>query len=71
MAPVHAGSRDFFTEANVMADTTVCAHAGCHCNVPQERAAKNNQYCSDYCEQHRAESGAKAHACGCGHPGCQ
>jgi hypothetical protein len=54
-----------------MADTTVCAHEGCHCNVSQERAAKNNQYCSDYCEQHRAESGAKGQGCGCEHPGCK
>ena len=54
-----------------MASTTACAHQGCHCNVPEERAARGNQYCSDYCEQHSALPPHKAHACGCGCPSCK
>jgi hypothetical protein len=54
-----------------MATTTTCAHPGCHCTVPPERAAKNNRYCSDYCEQHSAQAAHQEHACACGHASCK
>jgi len=54
-----------------MAQSSQCAHAGCKCNIPQERAAQHNPYCSDYCQQHSATAGHQAHNCACGHPACK
>jgi hypothetical protein len=54
-----------------MAQSSSCAHEGCRCNVPEDRAARSNRYCSDYCEKHSAEPAHQAHQCACGHSGCQ
>jgi hypothetical protein len=42
-----------------------CRHEGCTCLVEA-----GQEFCSDYCRDHAAETGHGTHACGCGHPGC-
>ncbi len=54
-----------------MTQQTHCTHEGCKCAIPQDRAATNNRYCSEYCEQHSSVSDHQAHTCSCGHTGCQ
>jgi len=46
-----------------------CAHEGCTCDVPTERAARGDRFCSDYCQLHAVD--APEGSCGCGHPGCK
>lgn len=53
-----------------MAEQSRCGHEGCNCDVPRERAARGDQFCSDYCAQHGGKTGHVAHACGCGHAAC-
>ncbi|HEU4409952.1 MAG TPA: hypothetical protein VFS43_32155 [Polyangiaceae bacterium] len=48
-----------------------CAHEGCTCDVPTERAARGDRYCSDYCQQHATEAPEVGRDdCGCRHPDC-
>ena len=42
-----------------------CGHEGCNCE------AGENGFCSEYCQRHGTHEGHEAHACGCGHPGCE
>jgi hypothetical protein len=53
-----------------MTESTQCKHEGCNCDVPKERAATGEGYCSDYCKKHGEKHDHVAHACGCGHPSC-
>jgi hypothetical protein len=53
-----------------MAEQPTCAHEGCNCEVPKERAAKGDAYCSDYCAKHSEHEEHAAHQCGCGHMPC-
>ncbi|MEO6417778.1 MAG: metallothionein [Polyangiaceae bacterium] len=53
-----------------MAETSACKHEGCSCEVPKERAATGDAYCSDYCAKHSGSPGHAAHDCSCGHPNC-
>lgn len=48
-----------------------CAHEGCTCNVPTERAVQGDRYCSDYCQLHATEAPERGGDCGCRHPGCR
>ena len=48
-----------------------CAHEGCTCEVPTERASRGDRYCSDYCELHANEAPDEGRDdCGCRHPDC-
>lgn len=42
-----------------------CQHAGCMCEV-----VEGEQFCSDYCRGHAAETGHGEHVCECGHAAC-
>jgi hypothetical protein len=42
----------------------MCGHEGCACQ------ADESGYCSEYCAKHGSHEGHVAHACDCGHPGC-
>ena len=42
-----------------------CAHEGCTCTT-----AREDGYCSDYCATQESPAGDAAHACQCGHAGC-
>lgn len=48
-----------------------CAHEGCTCNVPNERAVQGDRYCSDYCQLHANEAPEGDLDCGCKHDGCR
>ncbi len=54
----------------VMGEQGICAHEGCHCRVPAERAQRGETFCSDYCAKHGAHEQHTAHDCGCGHGAC-
>lgn len=41
-----------------------CGHEGCKCE------AREDGYCSDYCQEHGSHEGHVAHACNCGHNNC-
>ena len=53
-----------------MVEQGECKHPGCHCPVPKDRAARGDEYCSDYCAGHGGQAGHAEHACGCGHAKC-
>jgi hypothetical protein len=41
-----------------------CGHEGCDCG------AREDGFCSDYCQEHATKEGHQAHECSCGHDGC-
>ena len=43
-----------------------CGHEGCTCQVEQ-----SGDFCSEHCRERAGDTGHGAHACECGHPGCQ
>ena len=46
-----------------MAESQLCAHEGCFCEVPE-----NEEYCSEHCSKAAAEG--QDEACACGHEAC-
>jgi len=53
-----------------MAQSNKCAHPGCSCAVPNDRVARGNAFCSDYCERHGSDQAHEPHECSCGHTAC-
>ena len=53
-----------------MAQANKCAHPGCQCSVPDDRASRGNDFCSDYCERYGSDQAHTPHQCGCGHAAC-
>ncbi|HZS38064.1 MAG TPA: metallothionein [Polyangia bacterium] len=47
-----------------------CAHEGCDCPVPTERANRGDKFCSEFCSQKTPSQAQGRDDCGCGHPSC-
>jgi hypothetical protein len=47
-----------------------CAHEGCDCPVPTERANRGDPFCSEFCAERKPSQAQGRDDCGCGHPSC-